>query len=268
MQVNIVRFYGTVQESDGSIYVLMQYVAQGKLMEGGKLELPVVVEILVQCLEGLAYLHGKGIMHRDMKPERIVMESDIPVRVKIVDFGLAIEGEIADTPCGIVIFQAPEVLKGDRYTYAVDIWCLGVTALDMLKKIPEREAEQFWRSKQAKDHKRYIEALHRSCESLPPALSEFLLGMLAVNPASRWSAKQCLQEIKKVQRTLRGPGHVGSNPAPGPVNHGLGPRPRKHLDVPGHDDQMPRARNAVEHRPRALANENVNIINIRPPRRP
>ncbi len=72
-------------------------------------------------------------MHRDIKTENILMDGMKP---KIGDFGLSVEFKVADdsimTQAGTVSFEAPEILKGIKYNYRIDIWSLGVVLFCML----------------------------------------------------------------------------------------------------------------------------------------
>jgi serine/threonine protein kinase len=90
-------------------------------------------------LEGVAYLHSKGIVHRDLKLENILLADDTskPV-IKIADFGLSkifSPQTTLTTLCGSPLYMAPELLtvdqKGD-YSPAVDVWSVGVVLFILL----------------------------------------------------------------------------------------------------------------------------------------
>jgi serine/threonine protein kinase len=139
---------------DPYLYIIMEYVPGGDLgsMIGrhGRVEEPRVQLMAAQILDALDYLHGKGITHRDVKPDNILIHSHSPFQVKLTDFGLS---KIVDTEetflrtfCGTLLYCAPEVyseyreydlsgkrsLRGvdkkllppQRYDHAVDIWSL------------------------------------------------------------------------------------------------------------------------------------------------
>lgn len=95
----------------------MEYIRGGDLNEyilkKGKMAEHTVQEVTRQILEGIAYVHGKNISHRDIKTDNILLVSEDPIEVKISDFGLAKmvrdEGTFLKTFCGTVLYLAPEV---------------------------------------------------------------------------------------------------------------------------------------------------------------
>ena len=82
---------------------------------------------------GVGNLHSKGIVHRDLKLENIMIDSD--GYIKIIDFGLArlLENdEVAQTYCGTAEYFAPEVLKQCGYDNMVDYWAIGILIYEMI----------------------------------------------------------------------------------------------------------------------------------------
>lgn len=74
--------------------------------------------LMRQILEGIAYIHRLNIVHRDMKPQNVLMRSfhQLEGTVKIADFGLGIQDSYASTEgCGTMIYMAPEQLTKSRY---------------------------------------------------------------------------------------------------------------------------------------------------------
>lgn len=104
-----------------------------RLAGGRRMSPDDLVPILVSVVDGLADLHGRGIVHRDVKPQNILFASD---RAKLADFGLAQASDAAGlsdltapgTAVGTLAFLAPEILAGDRATAAADVYALGVVA--------------------------------------------------------------------------------------------------------------------------------------------
>ena len=91
--------------------------------------------IFRQVVDGLAYCHSKGIVHRDMKLDNILLDEQ--GNVKICDFGvsklLASTHEVMTEQCGTPAYIAPEILKDKGYRgFGVDVWSLGVCLYAML----------------------------------------------------------------------------------------------------------------------------------------
>lgn len=87
--------------------------------------------LLVQALEALAYLHRRGILHHDLKPENVLVAGG---RVRLLDFGLAVlsNQQRDDDAFGTLQYLAPEVLDGRPYGEAADLYSLGVIAYELL----------------------------------------------------------------------------------------------------------------------------------------
>jgi len=99
-----------------------------------KLKEDVAKYIFKQIVAGIKYVNQKGILHRDIKLDNILLTSE--GRVKICDFGvskLAKPGDIMMEQCGTPAYIAPEVFEGKGYEgYASDIWSAGVVLYAML----------------------------------------------------------------------------------------------------------------------------------------
>ena len=94
-----------------------------------------VIKITRQLVSAIGYLHTMGIAHRDLKPENILLRDKEGYCVKLADFGLGRiidEGVAMSTMCGTPSYVAPEVLLGEKYTIAVDMWSVGVITYILL----------------------------------------------------------------------------------------------------------------------------------------
>lgn len=112
-----------------------------KYMDSSKLDLPIelVQSYTVQLLEGLSYCHSMGVMHRDLKPQNILVTRD--GRLKLCDFGLARTYIPNTRPLTVEVitrwYRAPEVLLGcNTYDCAVDMWSVGCIVAEMSRKKP------------------------------------------------------------------------------------------------------------------------------------
>ena len=97
---NVVRFVDTGVGNDGKPHVVTEYVRTGCLKDavlanGGRLEAGYAVELVCQVLDGLEYIHGQSVIHRDIKPPNILLHQELNtesthVRPKLADFGIAL----------------------------------------------------------------------------------------------------------------------------------------------------------------------------------
>ena len=86
---------------------------------------------------GLHYLHSKGIVYRDLKPENLLLDAD--GHIKITDFGLSkqnVEGDELHSLCGTPEYLAPEIILKKPYGKAVDWWSLGTLIYEMISGLP------------------------------------------------------------------------------------------------------------------------------------
>ena len=131
---NVVRVYDFGHDPDGRPFIVMEYVEGGSLAEAltrdGALRPARVVAVARDCCAGLAYAHATGLVHRDLKPQNLLLEPD--GRVKIADFGIArtLDGTsltLTGSVLGTAGYLAPEQAGGEQVTAAADIYGLGVT---------------------------------------------------------------------------------------------------------------------------------------------
>lgn len=119
-------------QSDTMIYLVTEYASNGEifdhLVENGRMKEPEAARVFTQLVSAVDYCHLKGVVHRDLKAENVLLDKDM--NIKLADFGFSNrykEGNFLTTWCGSPPYAAPEVFQGLEYDGPkADIWSLGV----------------------------------------------------------------------------------------------------------------------------------------------
>ena len=135
--INVIYVFQII-EDDKNIYIVMEYCKRGELFDyivsHQKLDEDEASIFFYQIINGVDYIHKKGISHRDLKPENILLTED--KTLKIIDFGLSHEFDgkyLLKTKCGSPSYACPEIIKGMLYDgFKCDIWCCGVILYALL----------------------------------------------------------------------------------------------------------------------------------------
>ncbi|KAL3463875.1 kinase-like domain-containing protein [Aspergillus heterothallicus] len=194
-------------ENERSVFIVMEHIEYGSLTSHLKQPLPEaeVKQITIQVLEGLDALHENGFAHRDLNPNNILVASKGPRWwVKIGDFGFSkriTEANSVYTTVGTQNYFAPEVLGlnnrmlncqavESRYTFAVDMWSLGVTVFYMLcHEYPFKDQELLAYTQGAPFPSAAL-TLHQTA----PKARAFAEALLTVDAFARMSAKAALKD--------------------------------------------------------------------------
>uniref|UniRef100_A0A8C7JQ75 calcium/calmodulin-dependent protein kinase n=1 Tax=Oncorhynchus kisutch TaxID=8019 RepID=A0A8C7JQ75_ONCKI len=205
---NIVRLHDSISE-EGFHYLVFDLVTGGELFED------IVAreyyseadasQCIQQILESVNHCHQSGIVHRDMKPENLLLASKLKgAAVKLADFGLAIEVQgdqqawfgFAGTPG----YLSPEVLRKDPYGKPVDMWACGVILYILLVGYPP-----FW----DEDQHRLYQQIKAGAYDFPspewdtvtPEAKDLINKMLTINPVKRVTATDALKHPWICQRS-------------------------------------------------------------------
>jgi len=136
----IVKYYGMfLKEETASICISMEYMGGRSLdaiykkvkTRGGRIGEKVLGKVADSVLKGLSYLHEHRIIHRDIKPQNILLDSE--GNIKLCDFGVSgvVVNSLATTFTGTSYYMAPERIQGHPYSVTSDIWSLGLTLLEV-----------------------------------------------------------------------------------------------------------------------------------------
>lgn len=184
---------------DPETMLVLEYAPDGTLggmmRKRGGISKAQCVEIVSQALSGLAYLHqfDKPVVHRDIKPDNILIKSEKPLHIWLADFGFSKASVELTTVCGTPRYKAAEVFKG-TYTAAIDVWSLGVVALEMGYGLPP------WIEGDPPEWSRRLARKARDLPSEP--FSELIRSMLSVDPKARPSASACYKACIKIRLPL------------------------------------------------------------------
>lgn len=117
-------------------YFTMEHIAGGRsiLSAGRDLSDEAKVELIIQMLQALVYLHRRGILHRDIKPSNALVRDR---QLKLLDFGLSVitsrtMEHLTQTTAGTMAYMAPELFQGAPYSKATDLYAVGMIAFELL----------------------------------------------------------------------------------------------------------------------------------------
>jgi tRNA A-37 threonylcarbamoyl transferase component Bud32 len=215
----IVNIFEFDRLPDGSAYIVMDYLDGDSLTQrlarvGGKMEVGYALALTWQVSEALAAAHSKGVIHRDLKPDNIMIVSDpgdpSKEQAKILDFGIAKVAEqqglgpaLVKTqigvPMGTPLYMAPEQWKGAaEVDEKSDVYSLGVILFEMLSGQPP-----FIANSSSEVMALHILATPRSVRELNPLVPEEVAGLIAHMLAKTSSERpQMIQVARELRRLL------------------------------------------------------------------
>ena len=199
---NIVEMYD-VGEDKGNFYIVMEYI-DGKTLKQlikkrGHLTVPEAIDIMVQLTEGLATAHNSYIIHRDIKPQNIMILED--GLVKITDFGIAMAINAADltqtnSVMGSVHYLPPEQAAGKGSTIKSDIYSLGILFYEMLAGTMPFRGETAVEIA-LKHIKEEMPSIRKVNSKVPQSVENIIFKCTAKNPKNRYNNVTELNEDLK-----------------------------------------------------------------------
>ena len=216
---NVCTIYD-IQEFDGQTFIVMEYV-EGKTLREAKSGVSTrqAVDIIAQVAEGLAAAHEKGIIHRDIKADNIMLRSD--GRVQIMDFGLAkLQGASSLTKAGSTIgttaYMSPEQVQGEEADHRTDIFALGVVMYELLTgQLPFKGAHEAAVMYEIVNVD--PQSVRTARPEIEPNLERIVMKCLEKDRGTRYqSARDVIADLKRFKRDSEGkqvqpPGSVPSS---------------------------------------------------------
>ena len=132
---NICQYYGMVDIPSVGNCIVMEWVdgcGLETLLSQGSLSSSLARKIICEICDGLAYMHRKQVVHRDLKPQNILVTYN-GQNVKLIDFGLSDSDSynVLKAPAGTRVYASPELLSGAPVDCRTDIWSLGMVMSEM-----------------------------------------------------------------------------------------------------------------------------------------
>jgi hypothetical protein len=219
----------SLAQDPSHVYIAYEYIPGQTLREAlraGELDDRAALEVAAQICEALAHAHGKGIIHRDVKPSNVMLADSDGIDVRLVDFGLAQMAEfdtltaLGDIP-GTLAYISPERLHGRAATPAADIWAVGVLLWEALAG-----RHPFWGNdlvETSRSIQRGAPPLREQRPDLPAGVLRIVDSALLGSPQRRPSAGRLAQDLRSLPGRRRSSGSGGGAKAlaPGRVKAAL-----------------------------------------------
>ncbi len=211
-------------EAGGFLYYVMPYVEgeslRDRLARHGELPIHDGVKILTEVVDALAYAHAHGVVHRDIKPDNVLLSGR---HALVMDFGVAkalseAGGASRITTTGVAVgtpfYMAPEQATADRHLdHRVDIYAVGVLGYELIAGRPPFSgltAAEVLAAHVAQSP----EPLATQRPACPPALAQIVMRCLEKRPADRWqTADELLAQLEPLATPSGGTTPTGTRPA-------------------------------------------------------
>ena len=202
--INVIYVYKVIDTPE-NYYIVMEYCKNGELFEyiskKERLDEDEASSFFYQIINGVEYIHSKGIAHRDLKLENLLLTEDNII--KIIDFGLSHEfngKDLLKTKCGSPSYASPELIAQPFYDgFKSDIWCCGIILYAMLCGYLPFDGDE---DKDGKDvlFKNIIEGNLEFPKFISELAKDLIIRLLNVDAKERIS----IPEIKKHPFYLKG----------------------------------------------------------------
>lgn len=195
---NIVEIYD-IDEYKGKPYIVMEYVESKSLKDllitRGTFSPLEACDIIYQLADALMHAHEHGVVHRDIKPQNVMMQYD--GGVKLLDFGIATINDAPnitqkDMVVGSVHYMAPEVLKGKGASPKSDIYALGITFFELLAgKQPFNDSSPV--NIAMKQIEEPLPSIHKIRDDVSSKIEKVINKACQKNPENRYQSMKALK---------------------------------------------------------------------------
>jgi eukaryotic-like serine/threonine-protein kinase len=210
---NVVRYYSGAP-TGLQAHLAMQFFRDGEL-DPEPIKLEAGLRLLRDIAAALEYCHGQKVIHQDVKPSNIYLDSG---KAFLADFGAASSEQVQNPPAGSPFYMAPEIFRGERGTPRTDVYSFGVVAYELLTKVRPLLGDSL----------EELQALHLTQlprgsrdvnPSIPIAVGRIVDRCLSKEPHFRPTAK----EFRKVLEQVLGEHYDAPKAAPVPKPAALEP---------------------------------------------
>jgi serine/threonine protein kinase len=193
---NVVKIFD-LYEDDDAPWAIMEFIEGRSLkeiiQERGRLTLEETASVLEQAADALDYLHSKGLVHLDVKPQNLLVQPD--GLIKVIDFGLAQPAQIPQeliggSTFGTVAYLAPEQASGEKVDVQTDVYALGCVVYEMLTgRTPFDSGDESMRSDVIRAHLEDDPILPSQVDPsvvIPGSIDPIVIGALMKRPLDRY----------------------------------------------------------------------------------
>jgi serine/threonine-protein kinase len=189
---NVVRYFSGAP-SGLHAHLAMQFFADGEL-DPEPVKLDQGLRILADIAAALEYCHSQKVIHQDVKPSNIYLDSG---KAFLADFGAASSEQVQNPPAGSPFYMAPEIFRGERGTPRTDVYSFGVVAFELLTKVRPLVADSFeeLQSLHLTQTPRFVKDVN---PNVPASIAKLIDRSLSKDPPFRPTAHELVKAFEEL----------------------------------------------------------------------